>query len=62
MNVLNQVLRLLREKQGFFFQNLTDHWQYSDHPSAPMEMYKKKKDVFICTNDSSPTLCPLDYG
>lgn len=60
MNVLNQVLRMLREKQvSFFFfpQNLTAYWQCAGHPSAPVE-----KDVFICTNDSSPTLGPLGYG
>lgn len=46
MNVLNQVLRLLREKQvvGFFFKTLL--LIDKAHPSAPMEMYKETK---ICS-------------
>lgn len=55
MNVLYQVLRLLREKQCIFFQSLPAHWQRTDDPRAPMQMYKAK-DVSIWTNDSSPTL------
>lgn len=44
MNVLNQVLRLLREKQVvvvFFFKTLL--LIDKAHPSAPMEMYKETK-------------------
>lgn len=43
MNVLNQVLRLLREKQGFFFFFKTLLLVDKAHPNAPMEMYKETK-------------------
>lgn len=57
MNVLNQVLRLLREKQCFVLFCfkiflLIDN----EHPRTPMQIYKEAKDVSVWTNDSSPTL------
>lgn len=38
------------------FQNLPAHWQCTDHPRTPMQIYKEAKDVSVWTNDSSPAL------